>query len=100
MKDVEMHSQDLMNGDWMDQQPPRSLPQRDSHLEHKYPGATHERPNHMNSIYTVFPQEYPDITPKQPQERKGQATGKVGIECLDQISKDSREVSWRISSIC
>jgi len=55
MKDVEMHSQDLMSEDSMDQQDPRSVPHRNSHFEHECPKATHGGLNHMNSIYIVFP---------------------------------------------
>jgi len=65
MKNVEMHSQALMSGVWMDQHVTRLVPHRNSHYEHEFPKVTHGGANHMNSMYTVFPQEHLNITPKR-----------------------------------
>jgi hypothetical protein len=60
---------------------PKSLSCKDSHFECDQPKATHDKPNYVDSIFTLF-------TPKQIEENKYMR--KPSIECLSQTSEDSR----------
>jgi hypothetical protein len=60
---------------------PKSLSCKDSHFERDYPKAAHEKPNYVDSIFTLF-------TPKKIQEN--QDTRKPRIECLSQTNEDSK----------
>jgi hypothetical protein len=60
---------------------PKSLSCKDSHFECDYPKSSHENPNYVDSIFTLF-------TPKKIQEN--QELRKPRIECLRQTSEESR----------
>jgi hypothetical protein len=66
----------------------KSLLRKESHFEHDHMKSTHEKPNYVDYIFTFFPQECPNITPKKIQEN--QDIRKLRIECLSQTSEDSR----------
>jgi hypothetical protein len=60
---------------------PKSLSYKDSHFERDHPKATHDKPNYVDSIFTLFTQN---------QIQGNQDMRKPRIWCLSQTSEDSR----------
>jgi hypothetical protein len=75
----------------------KSLSCKYSHFERDHQKATHEKPNYVNSIFTLFPQECPNITLKKIQENQDMMN--PWIECLSQTSKLKGE-AWIAPCVC